>query len=127
MNQEPKKGAISPLVAVAIIVGAGAFALIRSRATHERFEREAVDGTPYGAFMAARPFVERKLVSPGSAEFASYQDKASSTTQVGGSTWRVRSWVDSQNGFGALIRTNYTCTLRCKGDGTWALESLETQ
>jgi hypothetical protein len=36
----------------------------------------------------------------------------------------VEGHVDSENGFGALIRNDYECVVRDDGD-VWTLESLE--
>ena len=44
------------------------------------------------------------LKSPGSARFGDvkiYND--------GGGSYHISNWVDSQNGFGAMLRTRYTC------------------
>lgn len=80
-------------------------------------------GSPMTAFEMAKVFVERELRSPGSAKFGPYRQNV--VERVNSSTWRVRSWVDSQNGFGALLRANYTCTLRYAGKDRWTLESLD--
>ena len=84
---------------------------------------ESGSGSSMDAFEMAKVFVGRKLVSPGSAEWASYT--RGSVESLGAKMWRVRSWVDSQNGFGGLLRTNYSCTLSYTGNGNWHLESLD--
>lgn len=67
----------------------------------------AVDtGDKYGAFVACQDQVLPMLRSPGSAQFASITQ---STVTGGGGAWRITSYVDSQNGFGALVRTQWSC------------------
>jgi hypothetical protein len=54
-------------------------------------------------------FVDQKLISPGSAQWA-YQDEQS-IDQLNDTTYRIISYVDSQNKFGALLRTYYKCDI----------------
>lgn len=69
------------------------------RATHAEIE----------AFIAAQDYVKPRLKSPASAKFAS---KAESTVvNHGEGKYLVRSYVDSQNAFGAMIRTEYFCDI----------------
>ncbi len=73
-----------------------------------------------GAFVASKYFVETKLKSPGSADFPflDYQHAARKNCQI-----LIRSYVDSQNGFGAMIRSHYDAVLQHRG-GEWQLVSL---
>lgn len=66
----------------------------------------ASTGDKYGAFVVCQDQVSALLKSPSSAEFASISD---STVNGGGGTWRIISYVDSQNGFGAMLRTEWSC------------------
>ena len=58
------------------------------------------------------------LKAPRSAKFP-WVKKAS----FDGSLAILNSYVDAQNSFGALIRTNYICTLRYKGGAATDSES----
>lgn len=64
-----------------------------------------------------RDFVKAQLISPGSAKFSGTH------TQRSGDEYTVTGSVDAQNAFGALLRRDYTCTIRDEGD-TWRLVSL---
>jgi len=65
--------------------------------------------TKIDALIASQNFVETRLTSPSSAEFSyDYENKVQ---QINDTTFRVVGWVDSQNGFGAMVRSNYTCTI----------------
>ena len=68
-----------------------------------------------GAKAMAPEFVKKHLVAPSTAKFP----WLAGTAVRDGDWWRVRSYVDSQNAFGAMIRNNYECVLREKGDGMW--------
>jgi len=77
-----------------------------------------------GAWVAAKEFVNRRLKSPGSAEFPWIHEVT--VQSQGDGRFRVVAWVDAQNSFGALIRTHFSCTVH-KGDGEWILEELDMQ
>ncbi len=81
------------------------------------------------AWVMAQQFVEDKLKSPSTASYGGvfsgdYQDPDSVVTVLGGGKYRVRAWVDSQNSFGAQIRTHFTCELEDQGGGSWRCTSL---
>ena len=76
-----------------------------------------------GAAVMAEEFIKKELKSPGSAKFPWYND--SMVTDLGNGKYRYVSYVDSQNGFGALLRTNFICTVKYVGDKKWSLESLD--
>jgi hypothetical protein len=61
-------------------------------------------------------FIPARLKAPGTAQFTDV-----AVTELGGS-YRVAGSVDSQNGFGALVRASFTCSVRLDGDN-WVLEA----
>jgi RNA polymerase subunit RPABC4/transcription elongation factor Spt4 len=77
------------------------------------------------AIRMAQKFVTNPLKSPRSAKWPGMFEKYDHVQSLGGGRYRVRSWVDAQNTFGALIRTNYTAVVIDKGGDTWGLESLD--
>lgn len=78
---------------------------------------------PLGASAACSEFVSRKLISPATEKFAPYDPKEVSV--VGPNRFRVTSYVDSQNLFGAVIRQNFTCEVEFKGGDQWVLLHLD--
>lgn len=68
------------------------------------------------AYNYAENFVEKKLKSPSTAEYPGVSEKDRHITDLGGGKYKIDSWVDSQNGFGATIRTNFSCTIIFEGD-----------
>jgi hypothetical protein len=72
----------------------------------------------YMAEVMCEGFVKDRLKSPSSAEF--------DTSFTGsGPTYTVTGTVDSQNSFGAMVRNEFSCTVRHDGDGGWQLVQLE--
>lgn len=61
------------------------------------------------ATIVAHRLVTRRLKSPKTAEFPSYDEAI--TRHMGNCVHRVISYVDSQNGFGAMIRTTFAATI----------------
>jgi len=75
----------------------------------------------HGAWAYMQLFVEEKLKSPTSAEFptAGYRH----VTELGDNRFKVESYVDSENSFGATVRTNFGGVIKRVDEG-WELESL---
>ena len=70
-------------------------------------------------------YVLVQLKAPSTASFAPTEDTRARTTTLGPGRYRVISWVDAENGFGAKVRTNYTCDIvKSAGKDAWQLESL---
>ncbi|MBA4376972.1 MAG: hypothetical protein C0401_12490 [Anaerolinea sp.] len=74
------------------------------------------------AWYACRQFVEDRLKAPKTADFERYD--ANKVTKYNKSEWIVTITVDAQNSFGAMIRSEFICSVRDQGD-TWKLLSLE--
>lgn len=67
-------------------------------------------------------FVSSKLKSPSTADFE--YGFSTKIDKVGEKGYEVDSYVDSQNGFGATIRTNFHCEVEYTGNGNWKLVDL---
>ena len=76
----------------------------------------------------AQQFVKKRLRSPGTADFGSvfgdYQDPDERASVVDAKTFHVTGWVDSQNGFGAIIRTQWSCDVTFEGNDQWSCQTL---
>lgn len=66
-------------------------------------------------------FVKDDLKAPGTARFETFNDAQVSSE---GRVWTVEGFVDSENGFGALLRTHYRCEIR-KDEDSYTLLDLE--
>ena len=78
------------------------------------------DSDAWQAHAQCAEFTRARLKSPASADFPEYDDPGV-TVRERGTVWVVRSFVDSQNGFGALVRTAFTCEMTDLG-AQWRLE-----
>jgi hypothetical protein len=68
------------------------------------------------ALRMAQELVSRSLVAPASAKFpGAVWDNAMQHVKRNGQTYRIDSYVDSQNAFGAMLRTHYSVTLTRTG------------
>lgn len=72
------------------------------------------------AYTLTQIFVTRLLKSPSTADFP-WLDRT--VTEMEENKFKVTSYVDSQNGFGAMIRTNYSIILKYDGVGDTLSES----
>lgn len=69
------------------------------------------------AHIIAQNYVESVLKSPSTADFPTFDYQASN---LGNHKYKIVSYVDAQNSFGAEIRSNYSVTLSYNGSGEWA-------
>jgi len=67
--------------------------------------------------------LERILVSPSTADYPWFDQ---SVKPQGCGRFHVRSYVDSQNGFGAMVRTHFSATALYDGTGGWTVRDLST-
>tara|TARA_B110000196_G_C20909299_1_gene549755 strand:+ start:217 stop:792 length:576 start_codon:yes stop_codon:yes gene_type:complete len=68
--------------------------------------------------------VKQNLKSPATAEFPFYDD--SQIQHIGDCVYQVRSYVDSQNSFGATIRTSFYVRIkRGETENDWQIQNIE--
>lgn len=77
------------------------------------------------AFVMCQTPVENQLRAPSSAKFPYSTAPGASALHLGEGVYRVRGFVDAQNGFGAMLRTSWTCEIAENADQTWSLRNLE--
>lgn len=77
------------------------------------------------AFVMCEQFVTDRLKAPKTADFASMSN--SSISSLNSDTYTISSYVDSQNGFGAMVRTKFICKVKYVGNEKWRLEDLTTE
>lgn len=76
-----------------------------------------------GAWVICQQFLEDRLTAPATAEYPSGYSQY--TSSLGGGRFRVDAYVDAENGFGALVRTDFVCTVNYQGNDNGRLESLQ--
>ena len=72
---------------------------------------------------AAQKFVEKSLKAPSTAKFPPLFESLINKTSS--DSYTVTSYVDSQNGFGAIIRSSFIVKLIRKSNGDISLVSVE--
>lgn len=76
------------------------------------------------AYEFAKTYVKNNLKSPSTASFPGTFERIKHIEEIGVGTYRILSWVDSQNAFGAILRTNFSCVVKIDSDKA-TLVSLE--
>lgn len=75
------------------------------------------------AYTMCQQFTEERLKAPSTAKWP--WGASDATTHLGDGRYRVRTHVDAQNSFGAMIRSQVDCTVRYVGGDKWQLEALQ--
>lgn len=112
-NKKAGKGCMVMFIAFAIIVGV---IYMMSSDSDDSSSSSDYDTNTFLAYNYATEFVKKQLKSPSTAEFASTFEQADHTTHLGNQRYKISSWVDSQNSFGATIRTEFSCIIAFEGD-----------
>lgn len=82
------------------------------------------DNTARMACVMAEGFVKDRLVAPSTAKFPN-PGGADCKASRRGNTWTVASFVDAQNSFGAMMRSDYAAQLSTDTQGEkWRLEDI---
>jgi len=74
------------------------------------------------AYVMSQQFVEDRLKAPSTADFPSTSEAR--IKHLGSGRYQVVSYVDSENAFGANIRTHYICELHTNDGNKWICDSL---
>ena len=74
------------------------------------------------AYVMAQDFVEAELKAPKTADFPYSGD--ADIQYSGDGRYTINSYVDSENSFGATIRTYFTAVVKYQGNQKWTLENL---
>lgn len=115
------------IIVMAVIIGAV------TPTNEEKMQRDAERAEAWkdkdNSIMAdimMRDYVKKQLKSPSTAKFAPASEKAGRfVNKQDGHVYFVKSYVDSQNSFGATTRTNYHGEIKQIADDKWQLISLE--
>lgn len=100
-RQDPKKAVITFLIFVVVAV----FIVVKCGCSSEE-ENKVKTYDKIDALSQAHVHIKSLLKSPASAEF---EGGAGEVTKINDTTFIVIGTVDSQNSFGAMLRSNYSC------------------
>jgi hypothetical protein len=129
MEKEKKK--TSMLVKVlAVVFGVGLFTSIFASIISPSTSTPSVPQQPtayqlkMSAELYSESFIERLLKAPSTAKFC-----RETVTELGDNRFRVSSCVDSENSYGAMLRSNWETTLAYLGGdidsaSNWKLEKV---
>lgn len=78
------------------------------------------------AYYTARDFVRKSLKSPASADFPTFRSRDAGAVRVKGSKNSYQAWgyVDAQNAFGAMLRSEWVAYLENVNGDRWRLQYL---
>ena len=100
--------------------------LLATNANKNGVSRECPDETK--AFALSTELVKDALKAPATAQFPSLQDRGVVVDNRGHfkkkCRYAITAFVDSQNGFGAVLRTQYSVTMLRRDSGRWDAERL---
>ncbi len=78
------------------------------------------------AYIMVQDFVEQRLKAPKSADFpGAFDSPGYSVDYLGNQSYIIKAYVDSQNSFGANLRTHFVGEIKQKDETNWQLISLE--
>jgi hypothetical protein len=96
-----------------------------AEAQEKQQQHKTVVAKDVEAWTVAQEFVLKFVKSPSTASFGGFTDFQNPRERVkhlGSGVYRVTGWVDSQNAFGATMRTDFSLEVRCNdNDGSWSL------
>ncbi len=75
---------------------------------------ETTNNEYFLAYSYAEKFVKKRLKAPSTAEFPNMFEKNNHITKLDNRKYKIKSWVDCQNSFGAHIRTQFSCVILIK-------------
>ncbi len=88
---------------------------------HKPAKKKTVQDLAIEAFVQCQGHVENKLKAPASAKFPFLDFKPLMSAN---NVFTIQSYVDSQNSFGAMLRTNWICRIQQNGK-SWELVDVQ--
>lgn len=119
---------IVKLLAIVLTIGVFSSIIISSMSGGSSTRSQPKQPTVYdyeqSAIAYAEPYITRLLKSPSTADFC-----RGTATDLGDNKWQVSSCVDSQNSYGAMLRSNWQAVMVYTGGdpdniGSWKPEKV---
>lgn len=82
---------------------------------------------PGMAYIVIQDHVKQRLKSPATAEFPNIYSNPQHVKYLGQQKYAINSYVDAQNSFGAMLRTNFSGEVHQISEKNWELNSLHMQ
>lgn len=107
-----KKGCIAAIILIVAVI---VIVVVNKKSNDSSSSSYSSSDRKLDAWVCMQNIVSAKLKNPAGAKFPSY--KSSYVTSLGSNDYKIEAYVDATNGFGATIRTYFTCTLTLTGSG----------
>ena len=123
-NSKPKQPASPGAVVFTIVFFFIIFLVFKCSCsqTDEQVSDNNEQNSKITALTAAQEEVKARLKSPSSADFPWGSD---CVTKISDNTYVINSYVDSQNSFGAMLRTNFTCQITLTGNDNYTCDDIQ--
>lgn len=108
---------LGTLLLLGVVVGCAAWLL--GGPSDPKTNQDSLDKQT--AVVMCQKFIEDRLKAPGSAKYSGVEDTKITATSGG---FKVVGYVDSENSFGAKLRSNYTCVVTTTDGQEWTLDRL---
>lgn len=103
-TKRPVSGKLIGVIAALVLLGIVVWVGVNSAGGSSKYDAN----NPAEVTAQCEARIERLLKAPDTAKFDS--------SATGSGTWTVTGTVDSENGFGAMLRSTYQCTVVVNGD-----------
>ena len=114
---------ITAILIVGVIIGF--VSCCNSCGTSSTSTTESEQSKQIEAFVRSQSVVKKQLKSPSTAKFPYFTSDGVSVTKLSIDKYRVNSYVDSENSFGAMIRVTYSVIITSTGSDTYKYEDLQ--
>lgn len=115
---DPKRAGLAGLLLLIIVVS-----VVLIFSSNSGTKAPKPEHSKAAAWTMMEEFVKARLKSPASAKFPWYSEDL--VKDLGNGRYVISAYVDSQNSFGAMLRTNFVCTVKYIGNDKWELEDLK--
>lgn len=109
----PNRAGVGCAVILLLLLGSCVVMMLIPESDERRRERE-LNTAQVNTTVLCESAVTQRLRSPGSADYPF--GHVSSVTRSGDNRYQMLSYVDSQNGFGATVRTRFRCVVEGSGE-----------
>lgn len=127
-KKESTKAGIIVLVLI-LLLGYGCNELLCNNEAPEPEPKKSfndqLDDLKGEAYYSSQDFLNKRLKSPASAQYQDYFENPEISKYIGDSTFVINAYVDSQNSYGAMLRSNYTAKLKLTNDNRWELLDIK--
>lgn len=111
---------------IAFLIIFGLIFLVLKCSCSETDEEKAIrneQNIKFHAYFNSQQCLKDLLKSPSTAEFPSGSEQF--VTRIDDNTFIINSYVDSQNSFGAMLRTNFVCQVTLIDNENYTCDSVK--